>query len=175
MRWFSRAWQTGELSDAEYARVREDYRQHVAALRPSLPQGLRLLEAAGGPVSVHDGRFIDLRWKVGSPGQLIVDIACWDMQNGTLVGNVWSYPALHVRLLYGDAEILAPIGREPRALALQGDVEILYGEIERVQRGRLEHRLLLWPPSAGSFEVRFDHASVVAVRFDDTSVSLIEE
>ena len=34
--------------------------------------------------------------------------------------------------------------------------------------------MLLWPPAAGSFEVRFDDVDVVAVRFDDGAVSLVE-
>lgn len=174
MKWFTRAWQTGELSDVEWESVNADYEGHVTRLRPSLPSGLRLLAEGGGNLSLHDAWFIDVRWKVGAPGVLFCDVASWDMQKGTLVGNVWTYPALHVRIGYRNAEMLTPSCEEARKLARRTDVEILYGEIERVEGDRLEHRMLLWPPSAGSFEVRFDDAEVVAVRFDGMAVSVVE-
>jgi hypothetical protein len=133
-----------------------------------------LLEEAGGPVSLHDGWFIDVGWKAASPDVLITDIACSDMANGILRGNVWNYPALHLRLVYRNAQLLMPSKQEAWTVLRQRDVQILSGEVERVNGNRLEHRLLLWPPESGSFEVRFDDVDVAAVRFDEGDVSLLE-
>ena len=164
----------GEMSDAEYENVTYEYRRHVARLRSSLPLGLRLLAEGGGTLSLHDARFIDLRRKVGSPNVLLADIASWDVQHGTLVDNVWSYPMLHVRMVYRNAELLEPPPERPMTVVRGDNVEILYGEIDRTPTGQLEHRMLLWPSTAGSFEVRFDDVDVVAMRFDDGAVSLVE-
>ena len=169
MRWFTRSWHAGELPDADHDAVIADYARHIAELAPSLPPGLRLLSEAGGQVSLHDGWFIDVRWKVGSPEVLLCDVACWDMPGGVLVGNVWTYPALHVRLVYRGARLLQPPPDGGRIVMPRA--ELLYGEVDRVD-GQFEHRVLLWPPEAGSFEVRFDDVDVAIVRFRDAQVTV---
>lgn len=173
MKWFSRDWQQGQLSDDEYNRICADYDDHVQELRPLLPAGLQLLGDAGGSISLHDGHFVRAEWKVGQPDLLLVDIACWDIQSGTLVDNAWDYPLLHVQLAYRGAELVNPTREVLRRVVRDPATEILYGEVD-IEDQRFAHRMLLWPPAAGHVAVTFETVDVAAVRFVDGRAALIE-
>ena len=96
------------MSDARVDRIRDDYARHIAELRPHLPRGVLPLARADDPISMHDGHFISVQAPHGMARRLIFDIACWDMAQGRLRDNVWTYPDLHVRIVYDDAQLLKP-------------------------------------------------------------------
>jgi hypothetical protein len=175
LRWFTREWADGSMSEAEYEQVPVDYERHIASLRPKLPASFRLLAEAGGRiVSMHDGRFIDVSQPVDTVGTFIFDIACWDMARGTLHGNVWEYPHLHVRIVYSGADLVSPDWHSLQALARHAETAIFYNEVELGADGRLEHRMLLWPREAPFVAIRFAEVEVVPVRFEGTSVTVIQ-
>jgi hypothetical protein len=143
MRWFTREWRQGELSDATYEAAIADYQRNLAEIQDSLPSDLRLLTDGGGSISLHDGRFIGVRKEVGTSSTLLVDIACQDMQQGNLIGNTWDYPDLRVRLVYLKSELLEPSQERIASTLRDPRTEILHGEIEVVAGGVFEHRMLL--------------------------------
>jgi hypothetical protein len=163
------------MSDALVERVRDDYARHIADLRPYLPRGVLPLARDTEPISMHDGHFISVRAPHARPGRLIFDIACWDMAHGTLRDNVWTYPDLHVRVVYDDAQLLRPKTlRQLDRRARDAATEILYDEFDRSAEGQaFEHRMLLWPPKAGFVVVRFGSANVTVVRFDGTKATVL--
>ncbi len=173
MRWFTRAWHQGELTDAEWDAVNADYERHVQQLGPSLPSAIRVLGEAGGQLSLHDGRFINVEKKLGSQDTLLVDIATRDMQQGSLIGNQWSYPLLHVRIAYLGAHVREPSWEALDDLARQSTTEILYGEVDRNGDGSFEHRMLLWPSDVPSLAISFDSVELAAVRFVDGRAEIV--
>ncbi len=63
MRYFTRGWANGELSEEESERVVQAYREHVKGLSPRLkPDMLRLVNE----VNLHDGLIESVTW---SPAQ----------------------------------------------------------------------------------------------------------
>ena len=175
MKWFTR--------DREYTYVEgepepvyEAYRAHITELRPLLPEGLKRLAEGGGSISLHDGWFVRTSKDPESPDSVLLDIQCWDMPEGRLVNNGWIYPALHVRLVYYEAELVQLDRPEWPAF---GDSrlaypEILDGELDRCGDDRFVHRMLLWPESAGFISVEFATAELVAVRFTGAHAEVLE-
>ena len=52
MRWFTRAWHDGELSDADFGAALDGYQRHLADLGPSLPSDV----AALAGLYLHDAQ-----------------------------------------------------------------------------------------------------------------------
>jgi len=59
MRYFTRGWANGELSDEEAERVEDAYRARLSAIVPRLPTALRRLVE---DVCLHDGVMESVRW-----------------------------------------------------------------------------------------------------------------
>jgi len=154
-------------------KVSRAYREHVDSLKDRLPPAFRVLTEAGGDVSLHDGRFIQVSKPFWEPAQLIFDIACWDVSGGILRDDIWTYPALHVRIVYGGAELTSPAWDELEKLARDPATEILYGEVDVGPDERLEHRMLLLPREAPLLAVRFSTADVIPVRFEGASMTVL--
>lgn len=172
MKWFTREWQNGELSESEYDAVWPAYLDHIAELRPSLPEGLRRLVEGGGSLSLHDGWFIDVLGELESPNTVLLHIRSADRAGGRLVENVWIDPMLHVRIRYHEAKLIHPEWDDLRAG--RGSGVILYGELDRCEGNRFAHRMLLWPETAGYVSVEFGSAELAAVRFDGPNVDILE-
>ncbi len=169
MRWFTRETHTPEPP----ARVLVEYMKHLDSIKARLPAAFRVLSEAGGRVSLHDGRFIQVSKPFWEPAQLIFDIACWDRSGGTLRDDIWTYPDLHVRIVYGGAELVSPTWDELEKLAMSPATEIQAGEVDVAHDGRLEHRMLLRPEDAPLLAVRFSTADVIPVRFDGASMTVL--
>ena len=177
MRWFSPAWATA--TDAAHEATVVSYREHITRLRPRLPATLRqLVEGGGEAISLHDARFVDI---LQTGGRLLVDVVGWDWPSGVLDGNVWIYPALHLRLAHDAAELLSPSWDQLPDAAC----EILYGELDEADGDGFEHRMLIWPspqrhgaadPHEAQFEfaVRFRDSTIASARFDGSRVSVID-
>jgi hypothetical protein len=179
MRWFTRRWHGGQMSEATVERVRKDYFRHLAELRPHLPKQLLIFARDNvrdkGYLSMHDGHFISVQAPATVSHRLIFDIACWDMAHGTLADNRWSYPDLHVRFVYDGAELLTPKTlRTLERRTRNAETVILYDEFDRAPNGKaFEHRMLLWPPEAGFVAVRFLKVGVSVVRFEGTKATVL--
>lgn len=173
MKWFTRDWHAGDLSAPGSNEVWRAYWEHVDLLKDRMPAAFKVLAEAGGDVSLHDGRFIQVSKPFWEPGQLIFDIACWDMSSGILRDDIWTYPDLHVRLVYGGAELISPEWDELQRLARDPTTEILYGEVDVAADDRLEHRMLLWPQDTPLLAVRFSMVDVIPVRFDGASMTVL--
>jgi hypothetical protein len=175
MRWFTRRWHGGPMSEARVDSVRDDYARHIAELRAHLPKPLSVFVREKDYVSMHDGHFISVQAPATVSRRLIFDIACWDMARGTLADNRWSYPDLHVRIVYDGAELLTP--KTLRLLerrTQKAETVILYDEFDRAARGKaFEHRMLLWPPEAGFVAVRFLKVAVSVVRFEGAKATVL--
>lgn len=173
MKWFTREWHAGDRTAPGLRQVSRAYGEHLASLKDRLPDAFKVLTEAGGDVSLRDGRFIQVSRPFWEPAQLIFDIACWDLSNGILRDDIWTYPDLHVRIVYGGAELVSPTWDELQSLARDPATEILSGEVDVATDGRLEHRLLLEPREAPLLAVRFTTVDVIPVRFDGTSMTVL--
>lgn len=131
MRFLTRAWHAGELSDEDCDRVEDEYRAHQRLVRPKLPPRLR---AYAESISIHDGRLRSVRLD-RSTRDLRVALRAGDTPRGyfdlDLVYTGVSLDAL-------DVTALALIARDPKA-------EALYDELDVTNEGLLQHRLLFWP------------------------------
>ena len=173
MRWFTRYWLAADQLASGPNEVRSAYWEHVDTIKDRFPENFRVLAEAGGDVSLHDGRFIQVSRPFWEPSQLIFDVASWDMSGGILRDDIWTYPDLHVRIVYGGATLVSPNWDELKTLARDPATEIRYGEIDVADDGRLEHRMLLWPQDAPLLAVRFSTADVIPVRFDGASMTVL--
>jgi hypothetical protein len=174
VRWFTRDWHSGDPLAPGPSEVSRAYWEHVDSLKDRLPAAFRVLTEAGGDVSLHDGRFIQVSKPFWEPAQLIFDVACWDMSGGILRDDIWTYPDLHVRVVYGGAELMSPAWDELQSMARDPATEILYGEVDVAPDGRFEHRMLLWPQEAPLLAVRFATVDVIPVRFDGASMTVLQ-
>lgn len=173
MKWFTRDWRAGDPFAPGPSEISRRYWEHVDLLKDRLPPAIRVLAEAGGDVSLRDGRFIQVSKPFWEAAQLIFDIACWDLSGGILRDDIWTYPDLHVRIVYGGAELISPAWDELESLARDPATEILDGEVDIAPDGRFEHRMLLVPKEAPLLAVRFSTADVIPVRFDGASMTVL--
>jgi hypothetical protein len=122
MRFFTRQWAAGELSDEAFEAAPGAYALYLASLE--LPADVALLSR----VDLHDGRVLDVDVEAGS---VAIRLRCGDLQRGYS----------DVRIGYGrvalDAELQALlIG------AAKSREEVLYDELDCVD-GVFQHRWLL--------------------------------
>jgi hypothetical protein len=145
MRFFTRAWCTGELSDDECEQVVSAYWRHVAEIAPRLPADARLLAEQ---LSLHDGLF--RRLIVNQTAQTCrMELRCGDLQVG--------YFDLDIE--YRDASFMA-LDVDNAATIVDGEhSEILYDEVDIIGNGRFVHRLLCWPQ--GELWIAFADLAVV--------------
>ena len=137
MRWFTRAWHDGELSDGDFGVALDGYQRHLADLVPSLPSdvavlaGLYLHDAQVQSWALEDGKFA---WR----------LLIGDLQRG--------YQMAHIE--YHEAELLGVDRTGLESMQLDRTAaDLLSDEIDRGPDGRFEHRLFFWPDH--EFGVRF--------------------
>ena len=138
MRYFTRAWCTGEYADAEAMTVVAAYAHHLDGITPRLPPDLRALSR----VSLHDGRFRAVAFDP-SARHLALLLRCGDHQRGYF----------DLSLIYDDVILLDEAPHGLAALVNDPQAEILYDEVNLLDQDRFEHRLLLWP--AGEVTIQF--------------------
>jgi hypothetical protein len=128
VRFFTRAWHGGEMSDAEAERVVSMYEAHLAALGPRLPGDARRLQTE---VSLHDAL---LRGVEGAADGFEVSFRAGEEGTGYFDARL-SYD--HAQLSPADEQFLrTAVGRR--------DVELLYDEFDGAD-AQWVHRFLFWP------------------------------
>lgn len=136
MRFFTRAWTQGELTDEAFEAVPEAYRRHLGAL--GLPASVVVLAES----NLHDALVLDVE---DEPKRLRLRLRVGDHQRG--------YSDL--RITYTGATTDSATLAALRA----HEAEVLYSEIDRTG-GRYAHRLLLWP--AGEAVIAFEDVKLVS-------------
>lgn len=139
MKFFTRAWLQGELTDEESDLVVENYRRHIASLK--LPNSLAKL----ANLTINDA-YVMSATHSRRANTLSLRLRCGDKHSGY-------YDLL---LKFADYE---PNGFELQFLdfaaesrKLKQPVEALYDEIDRVKK-KYEYRIIFWP--AGEVSIKF--------------------
>ncbi len=136
MRFFTRGWHHGELTDDEYENTLTRYASHLTALREHLPE--RLAELAVN-ISLNDAGIRRARWD-GNVFNL-------ELRTGNLQSGYFD-----LTLVYGDVVSLR--GKPDLGEILNDpNAEILNDEVDRNTANEFEHRLLF--VSGGEIVVRF--------------------
>jgi Protein of unknown function (DUF4085) len=134
MKFFTRAWATGELTDEEYARVPDAYWNYLAALH--LPPAV----AALSKINLHDAHILAVDHQ-SEHSLLTLRFRCGDLQRGySDVTLAFSYVTVDL----ATADTLRRAVRPAR-------VEVLYDEIDRSDQS-FNYRLLLYPDGEVSFQ-----------------------
>ncbi len=124
MKWFTRDWANGGLSDLQVEFVQHEYADHAARLRRTAPGLAVLLD-----LDVHDGQVQE--WNA-TEGMLQWRLLVGDLQCG------YEYATVE----YDGAQVVGGVDalRELRLDA--DDLEVLYDELDIDKDGGLLHRLL---------------------------------
>jgi hypothetical protein len=152
MRWLSRDWLTGQLDDAEYEAADEACRAHNAAIRPLLPEHLRVFAGerdADGYLSLHD--CLVEWWTYVPERSLTLQLFCFEEPRR--YRRVTLQYRESVELVGADAAQLAGWLDDPKT-------EFLHDEMDIIENARFEHRHILSPQ--GEFGVRFSHAALIS-------------
>lgn len=131
MRFFTRGWVNGELSDEESDRARDAYWARVEEITPRLPRELvRMVRE----VHLHDGLIEQVVWNPREK-KLLLALVATDAQGECISVNL-SYGGA----MLGDSRIDAI-----RRAALSRETELLYDEVDIDEDGVLSHRILFEP------------------------------
>jgi hypothetical protein len=152
MKWFTREWHSGGLSDDEVDALQAGYWSHVDAVRSRLPGALQLF--AGQPdeigrADLHDGRVE--WWALDRSRSFTLQVICGWVQIG--------YRRLVIQYR-GRVELFGASESDVAGWLDDAETELLYDEVDIAADNRFEHRFLLWP--RGEFGVRFEDAVVVS-------------
>jgi hypothetical protein len=137
MRYFTRAWCIGDLSEEESDAIIAAYRGHITAIAPLIPSGILELSQRW---ALHDARFKAVQFDHPT-GSLYLRLRCGDLQYGY-------YDLL---LHYTGATLIDHTLTGLPNLVRATGTEVLYDEIDVSGDGRFEHRMILWPK--GEFAV----------------------
>jgi hypothetical protein len=140
MKFFTRAWTTGELTDEEHAGMPDAYWRYLATLQ--LPPAI----AALSKVNVHDAFVLAIDHQPAH-SLLTLRLRCGDLQRG------YSDVTLAFSHVTVDLATLDTLRRAVRP----ADVEVLYDEIGRSD-DRFEYRLLMYPN--GEMNIQFRRVEV---------------
>jgi hypothetical protein len=143
MRFFTRGWHAGELSDAESDAVVKAYEQRLTSVLPRLPLAAHVL-ARG--ISIHDAR-IRRVVRDGQKSELLIEFRCGDRQVG--------YYDLDLRL--HDARLTEPEATQLSEAAEDPQTQVLDAEID-VEDETPIYRILFWPYRECS--IRFQDAEI---------------
>jgi hypothetical protein len=149
VRYFTRGWASGELSDQESNSARDAYWAHVAEITPRLPpEMVRMIR----DVRLHDAIIEQVVW---NPDGKKLELA--------LVATSAQDECIGVKLSYGGAMLGAKRVDALRRAALSRETELPYDEVDIDDEGVLSHRLLFHPCEEVSIDFR-DFATVVSPR-----------
>jgi hypothetical protein len=157
MKFFTRAWVNGEVTDDDSDRTVAAYREHVAAISSRLSATVRALAQE---ISLHDA-FVHSIIYDARGRQLEIRLLTGDLQ----VGYFDSV------LTYGSAILDQADVAALRAAAEDPETELLYDEIDLTSDGEYLHRILFHP--ARECEIMFrDLALSMTPRADRRLVRL---
>ena len=130
MKYFSREWHSGDISEGEVGEVRDRYWAFIASISDSLPEPIRELATA---VNLHDGLVQELVVD-HQESTVAILLRCGDLQVGYFDVRL-VYSGVPTRLL--DVAMLKEIASDPES-------ELLYDEGDRSADGYV-HRVSFWP------------------------------
>ncbi len=171
MKWWTQEWLDGDLSEAEEEAVDRDYKQHLLAIKDSLPKGILTFSEAGGPVSLHDGYFVHASTNTRGV-DLELDIR--NRHDNVETDGGFLEPLLLVHLVYRDYELIG-MSKEQLYWRTSPGVEtvIIRAEVDVLQDGRFEHRMCFWPDRGWAYRetswvgIRCRTVDVAVVPFED--------
>lgn len=140
MRYFTRGWANGELTDDEVEKVREAYEKRLAEIASRLPSAVTRLEQG---VSLHDALIESVRW-TPSVAELRLTLVAGDLEVG--------YHA--IQLTYRGAVLGNHRIESLRNVAHNREACVLYDEVDIADDGTLAHRLLFWPNEEVAIDFR---------------------
>jgi hypothetical protein len=157
VRYFTRGWANGELTDEEENAACRAYEARVAEITPLLPPSMVCLLRGA---SLHDAIIESVQW-TPSRAELRLE----------LVGDDASEVGYQtVELTYRGAMLGAARIASLRNVASNREACILYQEIDIADEGVLTHRLLFWPNEEVTIDFReLDYACAPR---DDRRVTL---
>jgi hypothetical protein len=147
MKFFTRAWANGEMTDDQFEAVREAYWQYVATLQ--LPPMI----AALSKLNTHDAYVLGVDYQP-ERSHLTLRLRCGDRQRG------YSDVILTFSQVTVDPAALDTLRRSLRPAA----VEVLYDEVDR-SRKSFDYRLLLHPD--GEVNIQFEQVDITERRVAD--------
>jgi hypothetical protein len=154
MRFFTRRWHGGELSDAESDGVAPAYEKHFATIAAQLPPALHEFTRT---LKIHDALMRSCRVD-DTHGTLALDLLIGDLGIGYF----------DLRLFY-EGVSLAPSDRAALArVALDPEADALYDELDISPDGTFIHRWLWWPYA--EFDITFAGFSYTVTPRPDRSV-----
>lgn len=131
MKFFTRQWHAGHLSDREADKVAQAYADHLESFLPRLPASLLALAKN---TNLHDGRIRQVSVdRVAASVTLAV--RCGDLQSGYF----------DVDLIYESVDFTNSELSEMKAIAQDPRAEVLYDEVDTNIHNRWVHRILFWP------------------------------
>ncbi|MHB9134673.1 MAG: hypothetical protein ACYDBB_26675 [Armatimonadota bacterium] len=145
MRFFTREFVAGELTDAEVDSICISYQRHIDAIVNIIP--VEIAELA--QTSLHDGLLCRAVVKPNA-NELLLSLRCGDLQIGYYDIDIHYYGVVV------DTQLLEVLSRRAR----DRHTEILAGEIDIKADGRFVHRLIFWPDD----EVEIVFSSIHLVR-----------
>ena len=137
MKFFTRAWCSGEYSDEKSDSLVADYYRHLDEIAPKLSPDL--LTVAYN-VSLHDAQFKAI-YLDQAEHQLTIRLRCGELQTG------------YFDLLLRYDSVLCDTDMELESLVERKGVEVLYAEMDIADDSQFEHRIILWPE--GEITIRF--------------------
>ena len=144
MKYFTREWATGKLTDDEWRERDAAYQNLLDALLPHLPSAVAEIATE---ISLNDAlvRRVTLR---RAEHWIRLEFLCGYQQRG-----YFDLSLIYTNVDFGFLDIreLASIARDPRT-------EVLYTEVDLVADGVYEHRILFWP--RGEMTLRFRELQV---------------
>ena len=155
MRWFTRQWQDGELSDDEAEARDPDYRTYIRSVIDRLPEHVRAFaQEMTEHMSVHDG---------------LLDRATIDLVNRrielVLLNGDLQVGYGKLRLEFLEADLIEPIIDQLQPLLSNPETEFIRQEVELAEgaSASLELRFLLWPEGQIAIACRDIHVSWSAI------------
>jgi len=131
MKFFTRQWHAGHLSDREADKVVQAYDDHLESLLPHLPVSLLALAKN---TNLHDGRI----------RQVSVDRVAATVTLGVRCGDR-QFGYFDVDLIYEHVDFTNSELSEMKAIAQDPRAEVLYDEVDTNVHNRWVHRILFWP------------------------------
>ena len=141
MKWFTREWTRGQLSDAEADAVPALYAEHLDHIEAQLSVGA--LDLARN-LNVHDGRVKG--WRQANK-TIELDVVAGELQAGYQ----------RILLTFEGSKLVHPTSLDDLDFA-NPRTEILYDEVDVTDSGAFEYRMLVWPD--GEVAIRFDSVVV---------------
>lgn len=156
MRYFTRGWTRGELTDEEAKATLQAYRARLARIEPRLPPAFVRLDR---DVSLHDGIIEQIVWNSASR-RLEMSLVCGDQQSGYFLAQL-----TYLGAVLGGPRV------DSLKRAAEGCQELVHDELDVDDGGLLSHRLLFEPSEEVTidfedFEMRISPRGDRSLRLD---------